>query len=252
MKSRETKTEASLELKRSAIYKLLSGAFLYPDEDLYVTAREVPGETPLSSGGDGLQRVQDGLSALREMLESKTLKEMQLEHQRVFGHTISKEYPPYETQYGSSHLFQQVQELADASGFYMAFGLEVSDEAKERPDHIGIQLEFMHFLTFKEAYAAEHHGQEEIDICRDAQRKFVGEHLGRWAPLFCKLLMDRIGDGFYRRLASVTSDFMDFEKGYLRVKPDEVKGPIPLGAEDGTEDFSCAADELMNNEWGER
>lgn len=242
------KRGASLELKRSAIYKLLSSAFLYPDEDLYVTTREVAGGAPFSLAGDGLERVEERLRVLRETLEGKTLGEMQLEHQRVFGHTMPKEYPPYETQYGSSHLFQQVQELADAAGFYRAFGLEISDEAKETPDHIGIQLEFMHFLSFKEAYAAEHHGQEEIDICRDAQKKFVGEHLGRWAPLFCKLLMDKIGDGFYGRLASVTSDFMDFEKGYLCVKPDEVKSHIPLGAEDGTEDFSCAGDESMNSE----
>ena len=93
------------------------------------------------------------------------------EFSRIFGHSVSNECPPYETEYGKSHVFQKSQGLGDIAGFYKAFGLEASDKAKERHDHISIELEFMYFLIFKENYARENSRAEESDICKDAQKK---------------------------------------------------------------------------------
>lgn len=209
-------------MARAGIYRLLSAAFLYPDEALVTSLREtsskievaLPDPFPFESGGHGLQEVLATVSSA-----TFTPDGLQAEYRRTFGHTISRECPPYETEYGSAHLFQQAQRLGDIAGFYRAFGLEVSDQAKERLDHIAVELEFMGFLTWKEAYALTHHGEEQAAICREAQKKFLEEHLGRWAPLFVKLLGRKAQEGFYRQMASLLDAFLTAECRRLGVRP---------------------------------
>lgn len=207
-------------MARGGIYRLLSVAFLYPDEALLLGLKEGFSEMktilPYLSDGEG-----DGLKEALTAIASKgfTLDTLQAEYRETFGHTISQESPLYETQYGSAHLFQQAQRLADIAGFYRAFGLEVSDRAKERLDHIAVELEFMGFLAFKEAYALTHHGEERASVCREGQRKFLEEHLARWAPLFAKLLSRKTPEGLYRHLASFLEAFITAECRRLEARP---------------------------------
>jgi TorA maturation chaperone TorD len=71
-------------------------------------------------------------------------------------------------------------ELADIAGFYRAFGVEITP-GTERPDHIAVELEFMHLLAVKEVVAAgREDGGEHARICRDARATFFRDHLGRW------------------------------------------------------------------------
>jgi len=90
---------------------------------------------------------------------------------------------------------------------------------KERVDHIGIELEFMHFLTYKEAYAHQHHSEEQAQICVDAQQKFLREHLGRWAPVLARMLRRQTRHGVYGALAALLEDFLSVDCGYLGVRP---------------------------------
>jgi TorA maturation chaperone TorD len=87
--------------------------------------------------------------------------------------------------------------MADVGGFYQAFGLRVGRRERERVDHVTTDLEFMRFLTRKEAFARVHHGRPQIDICRRAQRRFWREHLGVWLPTFAMFLTVRVHSGFY-------------------------------------------------------
>jgi DMSO reductase family type II enzyme chaperone len=220
--------EISVTLDRSSIYRLLSGAFLYPDEQLFANIQDGAAVKELRACARGpvLGDRADFFNAIQDLessLEGVTLEGLQAEHRRVFGHTISKECPPYETEYGGAHIFRQTHELGDIAGFYRAFGLEVSDENRERLDHISAQLEFMHFLAYKEAYAREHHGKKETEICWEAQRKFLKEHLGRWAPLFLERLADKAENGFYKELAQLTRNFLVFEARFLNVEPEEIQ-----------------------------
>ncbi len=145
--------ETSVTLERGSIYLLFSNAFLYPEEELFAKILDgsiIKELQAYTSGPDS--SVQTDFFKTRQNLrlsfEGFTLEKLQAEYLRIFGHTISKECPPYETEYGGMHIYQRTQELGDIAGFYKAFGVEVSDTIRERMDHISTQLEFMYFLAY--------------------------------------------------------------------------------------------------------
>ncbi|MBI4550851.1 MAG: molecular chaperone TorD family protein [Candidatus Latescibacteria bacterium] len=235
-------------LMRSMAYRLLGLAFLYPDEEMtddfgmgsYI--EDLHGVSAhLFNEPD--PAVQEALETLESLTRDVSLDTLQTEYRRVFGHTISHEYPPYETQYGGPHVFQQTQELGDIAGFYGAFGLEMSDEQKERLDHLSVELEFMGFLAYKEAYALKHHGMDKADQCHQAQRVFLRDHLGRWAPVFLTRLKEKTESDLYTALATWANAFLASENQRLQVEPTAPReidlrlispeniGGIPCGAE---------------------
>lgn len=129
----------------------------------------------------------------------------------AFGHAARGSCPLNEIEYGdlkADPLFQP-HRLADLSAFYRAFALEVTEDATERHDHICMELEFMSVLAAKEAYALEHQSDEEqLSQCREAQKKFLREHLGRWTPAFTRRLARAVGDGALGVLAKFTQEFL--------------------------------------------
>ncbi len=222
-------------LVRSRVYSFLSPLFLYPDEEIFsdLNWEGAKDDVALLGNSDGLK---EAIESLRGCLRDPVALEP--EYVRVFGHTISAECPPYATQYGSAHVFQQTQNLGDIAGFYRAFGLEISDQVKERLDHVATELEFMAFLAFKQAYALTSGSEDKAEVCREAQRKFLNDHLCPWVPLFTKRLEAK--GGFYQKLALLTEMFLAFEVEAFGVKPLlVVESLIPTPLEPDESCFSC-------------
>ena len=205
-------------LARSGVYDFLSLAFLYPQISLQVNKFASPQVLPTD--------LAEAFAKLRSTLQVLSPAELEAQYVRVFGHTLSPECPPYETEYGGGSgeaaIFQRTQRLADIVGFYRAWGLEISEQAKERPDHIAIELEFMSYLAFKEAYAAGWDEEDRASLCRQAQQKFLKEHLGWWVLPFTRLLercSSEAGADFYEKLARLTRAWLAHEFAALGVTP---------------------------------
>jgi DMSO reductase family type II enzyme chaperone len=218
-------TETMQGPARSKMYQLLATAFFYPDDELHALVHD---DTFVKALKECAEILADGSgSALLEKLEAEggelsgvSSEELERQYGETFGHSLSRDCPPCETEFDAMHIFQQTHDLADIAGYYRAFGLEVAEKQGERLDHIGAELEFMGFLAYKEHYARENHGEDKALICEDTQRKFLKEHLGRWAPLFFKLLREKAPRGFYRGIAAITAEFVAMEIGLLGVSPD--------------------------------
>jgi DMSO reductase family type II enzyme chaperone len=212
-------------IRRAQVYKFLADAFVYPYENLL---EDVPTLGPI------LQEL--GLADLQPAIYQMELCDLQVEHRRVFGLTGSI---CYETEIGLPHEFRQSQEMADIAGFYRAFGFTSGGSRRERPDHIAVELEFMHVLSLKEAYAACETGvQEHIEVSLDAQRSFLREHLGSWIGLFAQALEKTAGEGPYANLARFAADFVQADAGHLCITLE----PRPLAAISPTpppSDISC-------------
>ena len=184
-----------IAVRRAQVYRFLADAFLYPaenwSEDLPLVADIVHdlnfGILDLEFGVIDLPALQAG-------------------HRRAFGLTGSQ---CYETECGLPHEFRQSQEMADIAGFYRAFGFNIGGKVRERPDHISAELEFMHVLALKEAYAAENGVAERVEICVDAQCKFLQEHLGQWISLFAESLAHSAEGLPYLSLARFADAFVE-------------------------------------------
>jgi TorA maturation chaperone TorD len=257
-------------LGRSKVYLLISWSLLYPEDDEfldYLQSGEFveDGRSALDSlekalNGIGGQRAKQKLASLKRYLDqieewiasecaNWSLSDLQAEHRRVFSNVITLDCPPYETLFGNDHVFGQAHVMGDIAGFYKAFGVELSRDIHERLDHLSVELEFMHFLSYKESYARCHDGVDKIQIVEDAQKKFVKEHIGRWVPMFSRMLMKKADAGFFRMMAEFSSEWMDFDVAYLGVQPEPYSEtdyrPATFNAPEGTT-YECGAQDQGN------
>jgi len=176
---------------RSFLWRYLAAAFSYPE---IATWEWLQCETTCETLNEALDVVSEGStdwSSFYQYVGKYSYEEAQFAHLRVFGHTVRGDCPPHELEYGelkADALFQP-HRLADIAAFFSAFGLEVANDAVERVDHIAMECEFYSVLCAKEAIA-EHTSEEEgaIELCRNAQKQFLREHLGRWTPAFTRRL----------------------------------------------------------------
>lgn len=171
----------------------------------------------------------------------------QTDYVAAFGHAARGGCPLNEIEYGdlkADPLFQP-HRLADLAAFYRAFGLEVAADADERHDHLCLELEFMSVLAAKEAYALEHRLEaEQLAQCRDAQKKFLREHLGRWAPAFARRLVAATNDSGLRSLAEFTRTFVELECAHFGVSPGSEE--LLLRPVDETADRMCDSCGMTN------
>lgn len=130
--------------------------------------------------------------SLRAQVEATLLSEHTLDDLRslyidLFDRGRSSN-PLYETEYGRARAMVKGHELADISGFYLAFGLEFPPDAtnKDMVDHIAIELEFYALLLLKHQALAENNNQEGTEVVHDARVKFMQDHLGRFAAAIMK------------------------------------------------------------------
>ena len=257
-------------LGRSKLYLLMSWSMLYPEDDEFLdylqsgefaedgrSALEALGKSLEGLGGDRAKQTLASLVQHFDQIESFvatecakwTLTDLQAEHRRVFSNVITLDCPPYETLFGNDHIFGQSQVMGDIAGFYKAFGVELSRDIHERMDHLSVELEFMHFLAYKESYARCHDGADKVDIVVEAQKKFLKNHIGRWVPMFSRMLAKKADAGLYRIMADFSSDWIEFDSAFLGVTPQPYSEtdyrPATFNAPEG-QSYECGAQDKGN------
>ncbi|MFI5398781.1 MAG: molecular chaperone [Candidatus Binatia bacterium] len=229
-------------LARGAVYRFLSNLFVYPDPDVWAALHgEVTDHAANSWASLGWSV--SGFEPLRSTLLESSRELFEAEYVSIFGHTAAGRVPPYEARYGPRHLFQETECLADIAGFYGAFGLETAQACRERPDHIAVELEFVHVLGVKEAYALENHWSERAALCVEARRDFMQQHLARWAPSFLRRLAEAASRGLFEKVAEVTAACLAADLLSLGVSaPSDDLELSEVTLDPAGSNFSCAAE----------
>jgi DMSO reductase family type II enzyme chaperone len=121
---------------------------------------------------------------------------------------------PYCPLYEGSHRSGRMKLMEDLVRFYEHFGLIT--QPGDHPDHLSAELEFMHYMAFKEAAALAH--SDPVPDVQLAQRDFLNRHLCKWLPRVReRLLSARELPAFYLFAAGLTEEFCRRDLAWLKV-----------------------------------
>ncbi|MBF0336387.1 MAG: molecular chaperone TorD family protein [Nitrospirae bacterium] len=206
---------------RGRIYGLLTGGFKGLTEEYfqYLRGQYIPVWHELVQhiqGGEGFLPL---LEKMQGALDAVSFDVLYGEYYNLFMPTGMMLAIPSEMEYVNKetpqHSLSQQAQLADIAGFYRAFGLDVATNTPERVDHITTELEYMHVMALKEATALANNDAENACIVVDAQRKFITDHLGRWADKFSERLVTTAGSEFYAALGETLALWINIDKQIL-------------------------------------
>ena len=235
----------SLQLARGRCYDILSSAFSYPwnrkffrpksllepmdialvDEEDWNHVKSIIAVSYTHLRAHETKAIIEGFD---KYLPKMTVKQVQQEYVRVFGHAVSMECPPYEMQYGTEGGIQsQTDVLIQLGGFYETFGFEQPrNRTKERVDHLSIELAFMFFMCFRTAFGVQNgHEERNINVLTSSMKKFMRNHIGRWGPLFCIFTSRKAERGLYKDIVDILAIFLRNENLLLDIKPVKVEEP---------------------------
>lgn len=187
---------------RARIYRALAGLFRRPDE----ASLRVLRERELPEGLEALERLRAdpalrrALGEVATTLESSEPAEVLRAFELTFEPSGGLRCSPHETTHTAdtaAHQMNRTYEMADVAGFYRAFGVEVTPGG-ERADHVAAELEFLHLLAVKEAVARAEEGESEhLEVCRDAARHFLRDHVAPFAPRLASCLAEKAAHPAY-------------------------------------------------------
>lgn len=89
---------------------------------------------------------------------------------------------------------------------YAEAGIQVKTATEQFPDHISVEMAFMAYLAGQE----EEHSSRSI-VWRARQRRFLDEHLNRWAGILCDAIQESRVHPFFTRAAQATRILLDEE-----------------------------------------
>ena len=92
---------------------------------------------------------------------------------------------------------------------------ELDVAMKEIPDHIAIELEFMHYLAGKEIRALESKDNEAARQYKEKQFSFISKYLASWVGEFTNLIKKNANTEFYTTLAETTLLFIQDDVKFL-------------------------------------
>ncbi len=215
---------------RSAVYKLLSLAFKYPPPELFEAYQS----------GDFLSELFDTMSTLphleslalenagltdtvRKELAGMTFQDFKVQYSKTFDvGDPQPPCPPYEGVYREG--VERTGILIEVSEFYKIFGLKMTSEEGKRDlaDNLSVELEFLHFLTFKENQARVEGNQDLLKGYVLAQKDFLERHMVNWIPKFSDKMQKSSAVPLYVELAKITSTFALAEFDLVRSMLEEL------------------------------
>ena len=195
---------------RSRVYQLLASVFAFPDPDLHAAVAD--GTLALALLHAGRDLPYDLSSSATVALGAAPAEYVAFESEYIRLFDVGAAGPPCPL-YGGVYAGDRMKTMEDATRFYNFFHLRVSPETRELPDHVTTELEFMHYLTFREA---EVHGRgaDPGSLLR-AQRDFLQRHLRRWLPRMEQKLGKQSPLPFFGAIVQFAVRFVEADHAYV-------------------------------------
>lgn len=191
------------------LYRLLADGFAYPDEKLFGMLKTGRYRDDVSEMCAAVSL--DGDGALDGLVAGGEHREFQAEYLRLFE--VSMGAPPCPL-YSGLYRGGRKAVMEELTRFYSFFGLSIEHGAGELPDHVTTELEFIHFLAFKELNAIE----QGIDASpyQRAQADFLERQLTTWLPALESRIEKLEPPPFYAALIWLTNAVAKADAARLR------------------------------------
>ena len=201
---------------RNRIYALLAMGFRYPDADGFPLLADLAYTETIA---DALEVCAADLAGPFRETMAPDLRAVpsraEMEAAYISAFETNMPEPSVSLYEGSHHLQgNKPALLLELKGFYRNFGLTMADSENDLEDSLSAELEFMQFLTAKQAQAED--GSLDKSPYLRAQRDFLERHLAAWLPA---LLVDAEGKlkyPFYRAIALLANDFVALDLNAVR------------------------------------
>ena len=185
-------------------FKLLAVLFYEPEKDLWEQ------EDILKQFSQILQKISPGsfpcAQQMRDASKVIDAEQMKVDYAALFVGPFELPAAPY----GSVYLDKNKRIMGDSTmavlQLYRQAGLKV--DVRDAPDHIAIELEFMHYLYSLEAEAVQD-GDREKEISMASLRvHFLNTCLVPWIHSFCQSIKKGTNNLFYVNLADCLEVFI--------------------------------------------
>lgn len=189
--------EQLLAAARSSAYRLFAEAMRFPHDDGLAWIREGrladALREQLSEIDPALGEVPACWVALRDAGPDEDT--LAIEYTRLFD--AGAKGPPCPL-HGGLYGGARMKVMEEAVRFYNHFGLTLSEAPRELPDHLATQLEFVHYLAYREAECLRD-GRDPGPYQR-AQRDFLERQPGSWIPKLSERLREEKALPLYAQL----------------------------------------------------
>ncbi len=215
-----TNPDALRAAARSRAYGAFAQVFEYPDDQF---AEDIRGGELARALREILEAVDPALLDGRDweaLQDAGETDDLAVEYSRLFD--VGASGPPCPL-YGGLYGGARMKTMEEAVRFYNHFGLTISQEPHELPDHITTQFEFLHFLAFREAETLE--SGEDAGAYRRAQRDFLARNPGRWIPQLRGRVEKEKPMRFFLEIVRSIERFLEADLAHL-VK---LEGGVPKG-----------------------
>ena len=193
------------EQVRSASYYHLARLFELPD--VFLAEEQVLEKLHAALAAVNEEAAEHAAQLARSFGE-EGLERARRDHVKLFLGPAQLLAPPY----GSIYLDGQREIMGpstlDAARLYEAAGMQKAPSLREPPDHVRVELDFMHRVIERTLTAVRAEAWEEAERLTSVQLAFLQNHLARWVTPFAEVLRTGAATGFYRHAAGVLEAFV--------------------------------------------
>lgn len=182
--------------------KLLAACFYEPDKELFLKEQVLDNLKSLLEQFAPAAAAQIGI--MKETLCQLTEEELKIDYAALFVGPFELIAPPYGSVYLERHRTVMGDTTQKVQGWYRDADLQL--DLQEPPDHIAIEMEFLHYLCLQEAEALAAGDQKTAQKQYETRVEFTATLMG-WIPAFASQVKIGAETGYYRALASCLVEF---------------------------------------------
>jgi TorA maturation chaperone TorD len=207
---------------RAAFYEFFSVIYRKPVEEDFLPqlknfaphflnhAKEV-GTPLLTDGAEQFLRFTEELAGISDLLDTLNRSYTSL---FLLG---ASSVPTSESVYLSPEKLIKQDEWEQVRKIYYEQNVPLSASFKEPEDHISTELHFMDYMANRAAEALSSEDEERAKADLEVQLNFLNNHLIKWAPVFCDLVINKSGEHIimFKSVTMLLKGFLAYDKELL-------------------------------------